>query len=433
MDAMECLKTRRSVRSYKTDPIDRATIEDIVDCGRLAATGMNLQPWEFVVITDPDMRRGIADITEHGKFIADAPCCIAIICENVKYFIEDAKTKSVLDYFERIRNVYVNQLRFSKTWNCGDGSITLRPNENELYLVVAATPGVLVPQPFQVNFIEQERFPYEVKLDGTIPMNTAYKFDLNKSIDRTAPNGGGFVQGRNSVAPTAYVGRFAKVLDPGGSIKCEKGVFTGFVGQRECDKATNYGGMLASYNFNSPHDFLVRDGFASGDGITHGNPKWTRGQLGFLGFNGKDQYAEMPSYLCDLRNAEIEVKVQWLGSKPGERVFDFGQDKDNCMYFTPESETGKGAFVMISGGKNAIIETKDPIANGDWNKVTVSFAGDTATLSLNGEVVGTATMPAKPENLRADSNYPAKGRDGSFFTGNLDFLIVRIKDYRDTY
>jgi nitroreductase len=98
MDAIECLKTRRSVRSYKTDPIDRAVIEDIVDCGRLAATGMNLQPWEFVVITDPDMRRQVADITEYGKFIADAPCCIAIICENVKYFIEDgsAATQNVL-------------------------------------------------------------------------------------------------------------------------------------------------------------------------------------------------------------------------------------------------------------------------------------------------------------------------------------------------
>jgi nitroreductase len=98
MDAIECLKTRRSVRSYTNDPIDRAVIEDIVDCGRLAATGMNLQPWEFVVVTDPAMRRKIADITEYGKFIADVPVCIAVISEKCKYFIEDcsAATQNLL-------------------------------------------------------------------------------------------------------------------------------------------------------------------------------------------------------------------------------------------------------------------------------------------------------------------------------------------------
>ena len=98
MDAIECLKTRRSVRSYTNDPIDRAVIEDIVDCGRLAATGMNLQPWEFVVVTDTAMRHKIAGITEYGKFIADAPVCIVVISEKCKYFIEDcsAATQNLL-------------------------------------------------------------------------------------------------------------------------------------------------------------------------------------------------------------------------------------------------------------------------------------------------------------------------------------------------
>jgi len=46
----------------------RETVEEIVDCGRLAATAMNVQPWQFVAVTDADMRRRIADITDHGKF-----------------------------------------------------------------------------------------------------------------------------------------------------------------------------------------------------------------------------------------------------------------------------------------------------------------------------------------------------------------------------
>jgi len=98
MDAIECLKTRRSVRSYKKDSIDRTVIEDIVDCARLAATAINIQPWQFVAVTDRAMLGKIASITDYGKFIAEAPCCIAVFCEKVKYYLEDgsAATQNIL-------------------------------------------------------------------------------------------------------------------------------------------------------------------------------------------------------------------------------------------------------------------------------------------------------------------------------------------------
>lgn len=98
MDALECMKTRRSVRSYKPGNIDRSVIEDIVDCGRLAASAINIQPWQFIAVTNADTRRAIASNTDHGKFIADASCCIAIFCESVKYYIEDgsAATQNML-------------------------------------------------------------------------------------------------------------------------------------------------------------------------------------------------------------------------------------------------------------------------------------------------------------------------------------------------
>ncbi|HRZ17097.1 MAG TPA: nitroreductase family protein, partial [Candidatus Hydrogenedentes bacterium] len=54
MDALEALRTRRSVRRYAPGrEIPRDTLGQIVDCGRLAASARNTQPWEFVVVTDP--------------------------------------------------------------------------------------------------------------------------------------------------------------------------------------------------------------------------------------------------------------------------------------------------------------------------------------------------------------------------------------------
>jgi len=98
MDALEALRTRRSVRRYRDEPVAEEIIEDIVDCARLAATGLNEQPWEFVVVTDAAARAHLASLTDHGRFIADAPVCIVVLCRDGKYYLEDgsAATQNLL-------------------------------------------------------------------------------------------------------------------------------------------------------------------------------------------------------------------------------------------------------------------------------------------------------------------------------------------------
>jgi len=98
MDAIEALKTRRSVRAYRTDPIPREVLEDLIDCARLAPTAINIQPWEFIVVTKPDRLRALAEATDHGKFIADATACVVVLSRETKYFLEDgsAATTNIL-------------------------------------------------------------------------------------------------------------------------------------------------------------------------------------------------------------------------------------------------------------------------------------------------------------------------------------------------
>jgi len=98
VDAIEALRTRRSIRAYRDQSVEKEVLETIVDCARLAATACNDQIWEFVVVTDPATRARIADATDYGKFIAQAPACIAVFCKNEKYFLEDgaAATQNIL-------------------------------------------------------------------------------------------------------------------------------------------------------------------------------------------------------------------------------------------------------------------------------------------------------------------------------------------------
>jgi len=98
MDALKVLKERRSIRKFQKNPVPKEIIEDIIDCGRLAATAINIQPWEFIVVRDEKRRKEIADITDYGKFIKEAPVCIVVFCKDTKYYLEDgsAATENIL-------------------------------------------------------------------------------------------------------------------------------------------------------------------------------------------------------------------------------------------------------------------------------------------------------------------------------------------------
>ncbi len=96
---IEVIKKRRSVRKFQPKPVPEEVIKDILDCARLAPTAINIQPWLFGAVTDPDLKGEIADITDHGKFIKNCAVCFAVFTDPTqKYFLEDgcAATENIL-------------------------------------------------------------------------------------------------------------------------------------------------------------------------------------------------------------------------------------------------------------------------------------------------------------------------------------------------
>jgi len=51
MDVLDVIKQRASTRAYLDKPVDRATVEAILDTARWAPSGTNAQPWQVVVVT----------------------------------------------------------------------------------------------------------------------------------------------------------------------------------------------------------------------------------------------------------------------------------------------------------------------------------------------------------------------------------------------
>jgi nitroreductase len=63
VDILNLLKSRRSIRVYQDRPIPNDLLLQILEAGRWAPTGANLQPWRFIVVTDPETRRRIGEVT----------------------------------------------------------------------------------------------------------------------------------------------------------------------------------------------------------------------------------------------------------------------------------------------------------------------------------------------------------------------------------
>lgn len=76
MDIYEAIKSRRSVRSYKTDPVSEDKLVKILDAARLAPSGKNGQPWRFLVVRDQALRKELIPACRKQAFIADAPIVI---------------------------------------------------------------------------------------------------------------------------------------------------------------------------------------------------------------------------------------------------------------------------------------------------------------------------------------------------------------------
>jgi nitroreductase len=64
---LEIVKKRRNNRKFRPDPVPEGTIEKIIEVARWAPSGFHTQPWEFVAVTDRDVRDQIVSILEQNS------------------------------------------------------------------------------------------------------------------------------------------------------------------------------------------------------------------------------------------------------------------------------------------------------------------------------------------------------------------------------
>ena len=79
---LEIIRSRRSIREFLVDPVEDSMIEDILEAGRWAPSGLNNQPWHFVVVRNREIAGSLAGCTRYSSIVHSAPLLIAVFLDR---------------------------------------------------------------------------------------------------------------------------------------------------------------------------------------------------------------------------------------------------------------------------------------------------------------------------------------------------------------
>jgi nitroreductase len=100
MELQEAIKGRRSIRKFKKQVIPDTTITQLVEAASYAPSAGNIQPWEFVIVKNPAIKRKLAETARNQAYVEETPTVI-VVCADEK--------RASLGYGTRGRTLYCLQ------------------------------------------------------------------------------------------------------------------------------------------------------------------------------------------------------------------------------------------------------------------------------------------------------------------------------------
>jgi nitroreductase len=108
MEVQEAIKGRRSIRKFKKQSIPETTITQLLEAASYAPSAGNIQPWEFVIVRNPTIKKKLAEAAQNQAYVEEAPTII-VVCADEK--------RASLGYGTRGRTLYCLQDTAAATQN----------------------------------------------------------------------------------------------------------------------------------------------------------------------------------------------------------------------------------------------------------------------------------------------------------------------------
>jgi hypothetical protein len=166
---------------------------------------------------------------------------------------------------------------------------------------------------------------------------------------------------------------------------------------------------LSLYSFEDN----LENAFGTHDGTAHGNVGYSEGKIGqAVNLNGTDSYLALPSNhpLTGYDEMTVATWVNWRGGGNWQRIFDFGNNREQYLFLTPSSGNNTLRFAIRNGGSEQIVQTSK-LASNQWVHVAVTLGERTAKLYVNGELMATnSNVTIKPSDFEPSNNYIGKSQ-----------------------
>ena len=79
---LEAIFKRRSIREYTSREVEPELLQEIVRAGIWAPSGLNNQPWRFVLIYDSVVKERLAALTKYSRVVLAAPALVAVYLDR---------------------------------------------------------------------------------------------------------------------------------------------------------------------------------------------------------------------------------------------------------------------------------------------------------------------------------------------------------------
>ena len=92
------IEKRRSIRKYLDKKVEKEKIDALVEAALRSPSSRGFNPWEFIVVTDPDLLEKLSKSKSHGAtFLKNAPLGIVVIGDPGKAdtWVEDTSIASI--------------------------------------------------------------------------------------------------------------------------------------------------------------------------------------------------------------------------------------------------------------------------------------------------------------------------------------------------
>jgi len=168
MDLLEAIKGRRSIRAFKNEEVSVEDVERLVDAARWAPSAGNIQPWEFIVVRKPEIKKALVEAALGQDFIKEASVVI-IICANEnrsseRYGVRGKSLYCIQDTAAALQNIHLTAYSLG-LGTCWIGAFNEAEARRILKIPQGIRPVAIVPVGYPA---ETARLPKKRPLDQIV-------------------------------------------------------------------------------------------------------------------------------------------------------------------------------------------------------------------------------------------------------------------------